>query len=157
MSFLGNPPSPAPSDEPAITNDGWFPNISAQDFRKVARGVDGTATVERLRHSLIAAILSVNSELAVWKAARQAEGRTSLADVPGPQIGGTTAPVAHYLRAVYAETQADLAERMRGFDTTGAGDKRADAVECIPDTYRQDKRWAISDLLGIGRSTVELI
>lgn len=156
MSFLANPPVPAPADEPTLANDGWFPNIDLAKLRATAR-LDGTVTPERLAHSVLTAVASINTELATYKAAQLALGHTKLEDVPGIAIGSMKVQVVHYLRAVYSSTQADLVERYRDFDTTGAGDKAAEKLELRTGDLRRDVRWAISDLLGIGRTTVELI
>jgi len=156
MNFLGNAPTPNPAEEAVLINDGWFPDVDLAKLRATAR-LDGTVTTDRLRHSTLQAVLSVNRELRGYKAQHQAGGTAALAAVPAQQIDGTSAQVAFYLRAVYCAVQADLAERYRDFDTTGAGDKAAEKLELRADDLRRDMRWAISDLLGIRRTTVELI
>jgi len=156
MSFLGNPPPPAADDEPAIENDGWFPDVDLHQLRATAR-LDGTVTPERLRHSALVAIASVNTELAGYKATQLAQRRERLADVPAHRLAGQSVQLMHYRRAVTCAVQADLAARYRDFDTTGAGDKRAEKLELAIDDLRRDMRWAISDLLGIRRTAVELI
>jgi hypothetical protein len=156
MNFLGTQPPPPPGAEPELKNDGWFPDIDMAKLRAAAR-LDGTVTPERLSHSATTAVASVNIELAVYKAQQQALGYASLADVPAQQIGGVSVQIARYLRAVYSGVQADLVERYRDFDTTGAGDKLAEKLELRTDELRRDVRWAISDILGIRRTTVELI
>lgn len=156
MSFLANPPAPATDAEKPLANDGWFPDIDLALLRATAR-LDGTVTVDRLRHSATSAIASINDELAAYKAAQLAVGHARLDDVPAMRIGAQSVQVLHYLRAVYSYTQADLVERYRDFDTTGAGDKLAEKLEARSGDLRRDVRWAISDLLGIRRTTVELI
>ena len=156
MNFLGNPPSPTAAEEPVVANDGWFPDIDLAKLRATAR-LDGTVTPERLRYSAVQAVLSINAELAVYKGAHQLLGHAKLDDVPAPKVDGKSAQIARYLRAVYSYAQADLVERYRDFDTTGAGDKAADKLELRDGDLRRDVRWAISDFLGIRRTTVELI
>lgn len=156
MSFLGNPPAPTAADEPTIENDGWFPDIDLAKLRATAR-LDGTVTPDRLRYSALTAIASMNRELARYKAAQLALGFLKLDDVPGESVGGTRVQVIHYLRAVYSYVQADLIERYRDFDATGAGDKLAEQLETRLCDLRRDVRWAVSDLLGTRRTTVELI
>lgn len=156
MNFLANPPAPTPAEEPVLINDGWFPDIDLAKMRATAR-LDGTVTPDRLRYSTLQAVLSINIELAAYKGAQQLKGHAKLADVPAPQVDGKSAQIARYLRAVYSYVQADLVERYRDFDTTGAGDKAADKLELRGDDLRRDVRWAISDFLGIRRTTVELI
>lgn len=155
MSFIATGDSSAP-DEEAITNDGFFPDIDPVDARLVLR-LDGTVTHERLLHSLIDAIASVNGELAKYKAAQTAAGYATLDEVPADQLNDISIKVHRYQRAVYALTKANLSERYRDFDSTNAGNKKADQMETPIDDLRRDARWAISDILGIGRNTVELI
>lgn len=155
MSFLSNPPTP--TEEAVITNDGFFPDIEPLKLRAFAR-LDGTVTVDRLTYSILSAIASVNAELEKFKAAQQLAGFTALAAVPADQIAGVSTKVIHYLRAVYSAVQADLIEHYRDFDTTvGAGDKAAEKLEQRTADLRRNVRWAISDLLAIRRTTVELI
>ena len=156
MNFLGNPPTPTAADEATLANDGWFPYIDLAKLRATAR-LDGTVTPDRLRHSAVQGVLSVNRELGRYKDAQRAQGREKLEDVPAPKVDGKSAQVVLYLRAVYCSVQADLVERYRDYDTTGAGDKAADKLELRADDLRRDVRWAISDFLGIRRTTVELI
>jgi hypothetical protein len=153
MSFIA---TGAEQAEEIVSNDGFFPDIYTFDLRAVLR-MDGTATSDRLTHSLIDAIASVNGELAVWKAAQIAATYTTLADVPATSIGDVSIQVHRYRRAVYALTKANMVERYRDFDATNAGNKKADQMENPIDDLRRDARWAISDILGIGRTTVELI
>lgn len=156
MSFLANQSPPPAVDEPSIVNDGWFPDVEPPKVRAQAR-LDGTVTPERLRQALLTAIADVNAELAVYKLQHRAEGVPNLAAVPGPDIGGVRVWCVYYRNAVISHVQAHLAERYRDFDTTGAGDKRAEALEETAATHRRDLRWAISALLGTPRTTVELI
>lgn len=156
MSFLGNEPAPTADDETTLENDGWFPVIDLAHLRAAAR-LDGTVTPARLRHAALNAVASVNTELAAYREAQQAAGRASLADVPAPQLGGESVQLQRYRRAVYACVQADLIEHYRDFDTTGAGDKAAEKLELRVGDLRRDVRWAVSDLVGRRRTTVELI
>ena len=154
MSFLSNPPTP--TEEAIITNDGFFPDIEPFKLRAFAR-LDGTVTGDRLTYSILSAVTSVNAELAKFKAAQQLAGFAALDAVPADQIAGVSTKVIHYLRAVYSAVQADLIEHYRDFDTTGAGDKAAEKLEQRTNDLRRNMRWAISDLLAIARTTVELI
>lgn len=142
--------------ENIIGNNGWWPDIDANDVRDTLR-LDGAVTEARLEAALINAMLSVNRELAVWQASQQATGYASADAVPGELIAEETALIHHYRRAVYSTAGAELCERYRDYDSTSAGNARADKIEPGVDDYRRDARWAISDILGLGRSTVELI
>jgi hypothetical protein len=156
MSFLATTPPPTSTSEPVIENDPWFPEIDLGALRAACR-LDGTVTVARLREAATAAMLSVNRELATFKARQLAASIEALADIPADQVGRSSVLVLHYRRAVYSGVQAELVEEYRDIDTTGKGDKNADAMEPRADTHRRNMRWALSDLLGQPRTTVELI
>lgn len=160
MSFIATARPPEPATEQYVDGDGWYPALDPDHIRATCR-LDGTVTPARLVHATLAAAASVQAELANWRAAREAEGHTSLADVPAPQLSGESIKCHHYRRAVYACLQADLAEAYRDIDTTpSATGKTERVIEHLAariDEHRRAMRWAISDLLGIPRSTVELI
>jgi hypothetical protein len=119
--------------------------------------LNGTVTGMRLRHALVEAIASVNSELADWRVRQVATGYSSLQAVP-EEVDGQSILVARWVRAVYATAAADLYERYRGFDTTGKAEKRADEEDCAADDLRRDARLAIRAILGVtGGCIMELI
>lgn len=153
-SFIAT--APAQTGQNLIANDGFFPDI---DMAKalVAMRQDGTVTAERLRAALVEAALSINEELAAWKADRIAAGYASLQAVPAPQIDGKSANLHRYFRALYCQARAGLIERYRDYDATAAGNKTAEALLQAVEDLRRDARWAVSDILGITRTTVELI
>lgn len=161
MSFIATANPPTPVQEPDFANDPWFPALSMAHVRATCR-LDGTVTPARLSHALLAAMLSVNAELEAYRLEQKSRwGYTCLADVPAPQIAGISVQVARYRRAVYECLQADLAEAYRNIDTmpqsSGKESRVTEALVVKVDEYRRNQRWAISDLLGIRRSTVELI
>lgn len=139
-----------------LSNDGFWPDLDADHLRASLR-IDASVTNARLEVAAVNAVLSVNRELSGLKATHQADGHAALVGVPGIAINGESALVHLYRRAVYCRVGAELAERYRSFDTSNAGDKNADDLTPSIDEYRRDGRWAISDLLGKGHSTVELI
>ena len=156
MSFLPTPGTPGTDIEPPVTNDAWYPDIDLSALRGACR-LDGTVTADRLRHATVNAVVNVNAQLKAWAVAQALAGYIRLADVPAPLIDGQPSTVHHYLRAVYAAVQCELIERYRDYDTTAKGDKRADAMDPRVDEARRDLRWAIADLQGLRRTTVELI
>ena len=156
MSFLANQSPPPVEHEPAIENDGWFPDILPTDVRAQAR-LDGTVTAERLRAALLQAMAAVNAELSGLRADLVGLGVPNLVTRPGPLIGGRSVWRVHYQQAIVSHVQCSLIESYRDFDTTGHGDVLAEALEARIDSHRRDLRWAISALLGRPRSTVELI
>lgn len=157
MNFLAPAPTTAPSAPAAATvqNDGFFPDIELDQLRDAMR-LDGTVTAARLRNATIEAVIAVNDELAAWKAAKLAAGVVTLGEML-PKIGGESVHKTRYLTAVYRMTKADLSERYRNFDATKSGDAKADELEDTIGDDRRAARWAIRDLLGVSRVTVELI
>ncbi|WPP47717.1 head completion/stabilization protein [Pseudomonas sp. AN-1] len=139
-----------------ISNDGWWPDIDAHHLAGSLRLGD-TVSEERLEVATINAVLSVNRELVRFRDSQILAGIASAADVPGEQVAGETLLIHRYRRAVYSTAGAELAERYRGLDTTGTGQSAADQLTPVIDEYRRDARWAISDILGLTRTTVELI
>lgn len=145
-----------PTSNTPILNDGWWPNVDTATARAALR-IDGTVTESRLRNSLIIAMLSVNDSLQDFQSAQVAAGFDSLAKVPAPKIDGESRYVALYLRAVHSSAHADLVERYRNLDTTSDGQRKVEEQTTIIDDQRRNASWAISDILGVGRTTVELI
>ncbi|EZQ18948.1 head completion/stabilization protein [Halopseudomonas bauzanensis] len=137
-----------------LSNDGWFPAIDAQKARETLR-LDGSVTDTRLEAALVNGMLSVNQDLAEFKADHQQY--PELADVPASQVNDTSRLVILYTRAVICTAGAEVVERYRSYDTSTDGDRNAEALTPSVDELRRDARWAIRDLIGRVRSTVELI
>ncbi|MBU9365460.1 head completion/stabilization protein [Burkholderia multivorans] len=158
MSFVSTPPlaQPPHTAAPPIANDAFYPDVSLEHARDTMR-LDGSVTDARLRHELLAAIASVNDELRTARTAWRDAGFARLADVPADQLDGESVLLQHYRRAVYCLAKATLIERYRDYDTTADGARRADDLEPQSDELRRDARWAISDIVGRPRVTVELI
>ncbi|MEG3182135.1 head completion/stabilization protein [Sphingomonas sp. LT1P40] len=149
-------PPPATAGETPVTNDGWFPPIDPADIRATMR-IRDSVTPERLRGAIVGAIIAVGNQLAAWKAAKVAAGAPTLADVVADQIDGQSRTVLLYHRAIAAAAKVELVERYRDVDLTGAGQRQVEEVEPAIGELRRDMIHAIRDLLGVGRTTVELI
>lgn len=156
MSFLATASPPAVETEPALTNDGWFPDIDPVKVRDQAR-LDGTVTPARLHQAILAAMADINTQLADYKLQRTLEGHNELAEVPGPDLGDERSWLIHYRQAILSHVQANLAETYRQFDTTGQGDKKAEPLETTADQHRRNLHWAIAAIQQRPRTTVELI
>lgn len=145
-----------PADAGRIENDGWFPDIDLADLRLAVK-LDGTVTFERLRRAALDAIATVNADLGPWQATQRAAGYADLAAVPAPMIGGMSVQISRYVRAVYSLTHADVTEQYRGYDSTKSGGQKAEELEETICQSRRNARWAMNDIRGIRRSTIELI
>lgn len=155
MSFIATGTSTTSAAEP-IENNGFWPDIDPADFRDTQR-IDGTVTAPRVQSALYAAILDANAQLKAWQQSQVAAGYQTAADVPSPSWQPAGAVPALYRRAVYALAKANLIERYRDYDSSAAGIDRAEALAASIDDYRRDAAWAIADIVGRTRTTVELI
>lgn len=150
MSFAvaaEDPQEPQSGTVPGSIDQDWWPDVILDRAREVVR-VNGTVTADRLHESLLNATYSVNDELEAWSVSIRA------ANPDGMPLGRLT---DLYLRAVHFYAKAELVERYRDFDTTAAGERRADDLDGVADDARRNMRWAISDLLGRPRTTVEAL
>jgi hypothetical protein len=154
LSFNGTAETdPAPTP---VTNDGWLPDVdpaAVRDAQRIPAGI----TAPRLRAAIIGAIIAVGNELEGWQAQQQAAGYTSLADVPAKRIDGKSRLELLYGQADAAYAKADLVERYRDVDFTGAGQRDADALQPSIGELRRDAIHAVRDILGRGRTDIELI
>ena len=146
----------AQASELTVINDGWWPDIEANRIREGHR-IDSSITDTRLQVAITSALISANRDLVAFKARNVLLGYKGLAEVPADTISGVSYLVQLYHRAVSCLACSELYERYRSYDTTKAGSQNADELTPSIDEYRRDARWAIRDLLGLGRSTVELI
>jgi len=142
--------------QPPLQPDDFWPQIDPAAIRERMR-LDASISNPRLRHAILIAALTVNGELATWAQPWHAAGMVRLADIPAPQMDGQSRLVHLYLRAVACATAAELTERYRRFDATASGHQHADADTPTIDELRRDLRWAIRDIKGQTRTTVELI
>lgn len=146
----------APADQTTITSGAFWPEIDPDDALKDKR-IDGTVTTDRLRASLIDAIGTVNTELSAWMSAQIDLGYNTLESVPATQVDGESIHVHRYRRAVFSLAAADLTEQYRSFDATDAGHQYADKLETPIGDLRRAAAWAIRDIRGESRTTVDLI
>jgi hypothetical protein len=155
-AFVTKPNTPPPAAEPPITGDGFFPAVDPAKVRSEQR-VPNEVTPDRLRAAVINGMISAGRDLAVWQAAQLAAGYGTLADVPAPRIDGASINLALYFTAVGCYAKARLVDRMRDVDTTPAGDRSADRLEPTVSELRRDAIHAVRDIIGEGRTIVELI
>jgi hypothetical protein len=144
-----------------IINDGFFPDIDPAMFREQHR-IRDAVTPARAREALIAAILTVYRDLSGFALAHRAAGTLRLADVRFPDgslpmIDGTSTLVLLYRRAVFTAAKAEVVERYRDVDITGAGQRKAEDLEPSVGELRRDSLHAIRDILQVGRTCIELI
>lgn len=162
MSFVSTQPVPKHEDDVEVTNDGFFPPIHLKQLRNTQR-LDGTVTTERLVSEAADAMASVNAELDAWRKKLVDLGYQRLADVDAVngtvvgKINNESVLVLRYKRAIFCLAHACLIERYRNFDATSTGRKEDNSERPGIDELRRDARWAISDILGVARTTIDLI
>ncbi|MCX8578826.1 head completion/stabilization protein [Gilliamella sp. B2717] len=139
-----------------ISNISFFPAININDVRKTQR-LDGTVTTERLKTAIASAIIAVNDDLYSWRLAKQSAGITTINDLNDELINGESRYLILYKHAVYSWANALLNEQYINFDATAKakGDIEPN-IESVGNLYR-NARYAIRDILGKSRSTMELI
>jgi hypothetical protein len=155
MSLIATGSTAAAAAEP-IENNGFWPDIDPAHFREAQR-VDSTVTAARVRDALLAGIVDANLQLREWQASQEEAGHATAADVPAPAWQPAGITPALYRRAVYALAKANLVERYLDYDSTGAAVERAEELGEVIADYRRDAAWAIADIAGRRRTTVELI
>lgn len=146
----------APSSETPIISAAFWPEIDPTEIREAQR-IDGTVTPVRLRMALIEAIAEANHALRTFREEQRTAGINALADIEAEKIDGTSILIHRYQRAVGSLAKALLLERIRDYDATGKGDRRADALNDPIDDCRRDHLNALADILGRPRITIELI
>lgn len=157
-TFIARPPliEQPPAPETTVTNDGFFPDIEPAAIRDAAR-IPGSITAGRLRAAILGAIMTAGNDLARFADDCQAAGYATLADLPAPKLDGQSVQLTRYARVIALLTKAELIERHRDFDTTGAGDRKAEDLETSLTDLRSDATASIRDMLGRGRTVVDLI
>jgi hypothetical protein len=146
----------APAQPFTLTNDDFWPDIDAAHLRERQR-INGNVSAPRLEEAAVAAMISVNRELRPLKLRYMAQGYDTLEDVPADKIQNESELIHTYRRAIYSTASAEIAERYRNYSATNTGTAKGEEEEQSADDYRRDARFAIRDLLGINRTTVELL
>lgn len=152
-TVLPDEDTPAPA---LIVNDGFLPDIDPAMFREQHR-IRDAVTPARAREALIASILTVGRDLAAWIAGHRAAGILRLDSVPTSTIDGISTLVLLYRRAVFTAAKAEVVERYRDVDLTGAGQRKAEDLDPSVAELRRDSLHAIRDMLVVTRTCVELI
>lgn len=146
----------APAQPFTLTNDEFWPDIDANHLRDRQR-LSGDVSPPRLEEAAVAAMISVNRELRPLKLRYMAQGYDTLEDVPADKIQNESELIHTYRRAIYSTASAEIAERYRTYSATNSGATKGEEEEQSADDYRRDARFAIRDLLGISRTTVEML
>ncbi|WP_315807475.1 head completion/stabilization protein [Pseudomonas sp. C9-3] len=157
MSFVANVGTPGtPPDVTTINSDEFWPGIELEGLRADLR-IGQDIPPARLEVAVVGALLNVNRQLRDWQSQLQDQGYTALSQAPAPKVNGHSEKVQNYQRAVRCAVAAELLERYGWYDTTHSGQEDVDERRPSVDDYRRDLAWALSDLCGRRRMTVDLI
>lgn len=163
MLIAPNTPQQATETEPVeLQNAAFFPNLTLAEFRTQAR-VDATASEPRATSCLYSAMLETNQRLASWMQTQQAAGIGALSELPEHPGHPPGARLHLYKQAVFALAKAAILETLHDYDSTnhatsrtaGSGDEPAHLFAASE--QRRVAAWAINDIQGLPRVTVELI
>lgn len=151
-------PSPKPTviGDEVIINNGFFPDIQLSEIRNAMR-IDGTVTNERLKHSALDAMQTVNRDLKDFRLKAQKKGKSRLSVCDEEQLNDESELDYLYKRAVFCLTTANLYERYRSFDSTREGDQKADQLIDTAGDLKRDYHFAVRDILGGNRMIAELV
>ena len=156
-SFISSPAPAASEPDSALSFWPFWPDIDLNHFRDVQR-VGGTLVPDaRVANALTVAAIGVDGDLSEWRAAKEIEGYRSLEAVPCPLMGDESRLVLSWRIAVYNYATAELRETHGDLTATGTGQSRAEWLDMSADDYRRNAIHAVRDILGKGRTTVELI
>jgi len=160
MGFIANDPEPIydPQNpaEGSIAGDGFYPTTDLARIRDIGR-ISTIVTDPQLREAAIGGIITVRNQLREWRAAMVAAGRASMATASDEQLDGKPLLELLYDRAVTATVAAELLETRQDVGASKEGRDRAEACEQPAPDWRRIATHAIRDILGVGRTAVELI
>lgn len=157
MTFVALPAPPTSPANAKVAGDGWYPDVDCNAMRDALRITD-QVTHARLVGAIEGGLLTVEGELAFWRATRESEGFATLADVaPDRMIGDEHRLTVLYTRAVRFHAAAELAELHRDLSATTDGQTRAEPQMLTAEDYRKLATQAVRDILGTPRVAVELI
>lgn len=156
-SLIFLPPEPASPAHALVPGDGWYPDVDCNALRDALR-IGEMVTHARLVAAVQGAQLTVEGELAQWRADQEANGAASLAAIaPARTIGGEHRLTVLYTRAVRFHTAAELAETHRDLTATQDGQARSDTEATTAEEYLRRATHAVRDIQGETRTAVELI
>lgn len=157
--FVASPHEcPVPASDTTDTVDGgpFFPALSIAEFRDSMR-VATAVTQVRVRDALRGGLLTVRAELRAWSAAKIAAGYPTLDAVQADELDFESVLVILFRRAVFAFAAGELAETHNDITATKDGKQQIEDQVLTADEHRRNGTHAIRDILGVGRTAVELI
>jgi hypothetical protein len=139
--------------EKDLENSVGFPKVSIKDFRASMKQEE-TVSSERVRYFLSVAMIDVNREILSLANIRARDELALEIAIPDFEVNRNA---LLYKQAVYSLAMASIIEKYVSYDATNSGQQKAQELVGLDAKYRRDARWAISDLMLIKRTNVELI
>lgn len=157
MSFVAAPVPPSSPPSSVVDGDGFWPDIDVTAMRE-ALGLGPAVTHARLLAAIEGGLLTVEGQLAEWRARMESGGAACLADFETERtIGAEVRAVVLWTRAVRFAAAAEIADLHTEMSATGHGAAAAPEKRLTADDLRRLSTEAVRDLIGTSRCTVELI
>lgn len=112
-------------DDAPITSNGFFPDLSLEDFQKTQR-IDSKVPEELLRDVLASAITRIQRAALQWQCQQIEKGYDELIKVPAGVVGEESVLVAAYRLAVYLRAKGELLKHYSHYDLTAKGVDKAE-------------------------------
>ena len=144
IGFLPTVTSTRPTQ--AVTNDGFFPDLSLEFFASNF-GVPTDISNDQLKNVLLIAMGQVNQGLADFKAEKQSAGVTRLVDISNEEIGGTNLKQLHYMQAVYSKAKAHLVREQIALDRKPNAESQAKTSGELVTYYETQASAGIANVL----------
>ena len=144
MSFNGLPEQDV---EGTVANDGWWPDLELGDFQKRYR-LPVEFSREMVEESIQLGMLRVNDQLREW---REEQLGSSLAEVPGEQMGDLPRYQILYSRAVFCHAKALLLKQFATVNRRDAAKHEGMESEESEEKFLEFARDAVADFLNLPR------
>ena len=152
MSTLAiNPSAP---ENIMITNDGFYPELSFNEFENHMRG-DGSGDIAAMHQDLKLAMITVNAELKDFK--KKYASYVSFTDIPSTDYGTETEFLILYRAAVFFRAKSEILGKWRNFDTTKSGHEYAEKMELKISDYLAKSQDYIARLSGNTKTLIRVI
>jgi len=155
--FIAKPAAPSSPVGSIFPGDGWWPDIDIAEMRGAVR-MGEMVPHERLIAALENAAITVGDDLTLWRADRERQGFTSLAEIEASKtVNGKTRLVTLYIGAVRYAAMGELMALSPDMSATNANETREDAKRETSCDFERLRLNNVRSILGVGRVAVELI
>lgn len=153
MSFIQDKNQRPPADPIVFTS--FWPDLDPDDFS--ASFYSDITDAAKIHHALVVAASIATLELTEWREGQISKGHNTLAGVPADTVGGVSVKIIDFKQAVYCRAKASLLDTYREIDTTPAASTKIELGFETACQYRKKYYDAMRRIMGLSRSTIELI